>query len=194
MFKKIFCISIFLLSFAAFFAQGCGNKSPAGPVATPTASPTSCASSFFGFGTPATSALSVSAGTIMATKYTCPDTRKLTGFSFYANTTGNVLLGIYTDVSGVPGTLLAQTPFVAVTSTGLKVVDLTTHVNISAGDYWLVSLANSAMVSGNSCPDSTLYISSPAHPTGPLLSQFGANGTTVVTPVCVEINAYLSCQ
>jgi hypothetical protein len=65
---------------------------------------------------------------------------QIQSISVYHNAgTGNVLLGVYSDLSGRPSSLLGVTPSTAVRSTqGWQTVSLTTPVNVTSGQkVWL---------------------------------------------------------
>jgi len=98
--------------------------------------------------------------------------------SFYvATAAGNLRLGIYSDNSGVPGTLKAWTNEFAATS-GWNTQNVTSQVVLPAGNYWLVFLTdNDSMVGKVATGSGTSYFVHP-HTYGALPSTF-PSGTSV---------------
>jgi hypothetical protein len=180
--KKLIAVALAVVLLSVVFA-GCSKLGP------------SCGDKKMGFTTlAATSGLTGSADTILASVYTVDTAEKVISFTFYANTTGNALAGIYTDNGGAPDVLVGQTAWTAVSATGITTISLAAPVNISAGSYWLVFLANAGIATADSAVGSSVYITGPVNPTGPLLTPFSANGTSGSTPFCLQLYANLTCQ
>lgn len=79
-----------------------------------------------------------SSGFAQGTKYTNPSDAVITGFSVYANTSGNAIIAIYTNSSSnMPDTLVTQTDSTVLTGNEWNTITLSTSVSLSAGTYWL---------------------------------------------------------
>jgi len=83
------------------------------------------------------------AGYLLASYYTLAQNATIISMSFYVNTAvGDVRLGIYSDLGGIPDTLKAQTtsftPLV-----GWNTIPVTVAANLTAGNYWLAFMVQS---------------------------------------------------
>jgi hypothetical protein len=79
--------------------------------------------------------------TLYAQQITLASDLTVTGFGVQidalASSGTDITMGLYDDASGVPGSLLVETDQETL-STGSNLLDSTTWVDVSAGDYWLV--------------------------------------------------------
>ncbi len=85
------------------------------------------------------------ADTLVATKYTLTTDTTVIKIGGYAATSGHWKLGIYTDNSGSPGTLLAANNNVNAVSAGDNKFDIG-PVFLTAGTYWIAILDDTASV------------------------------------------------
>jgi hypothetical protein len=73
-----------------------------------------------------------------------PQSATITSLSFYVRTIGgSLLLGLYSDASGSPGSLLASTSVFSPSSTGWNTQPLTTPIALAVGNYWLAYFPSS---------------------------------------------------
>jgi hypothetical protein len=85
---------------------------------------------------------------ILAMKIDVPKAVTVTHLAALARGTGfSVVMGLYTDVGGNPGTLVVQTAATSVNATG-NLAMAVTATNIGAGTYWLGAQTNSTGVFG----------------------------------------------
>lgn len=100
------------------------------------------------FGTNSSAGLSSGglANLVGGTFYTLTEDATVTHLSFFCQTTGNGILGLYTDVSGVPTNLIVQSPPFPVTA-GFCTIDIpSTH--LTAGNYWLGYMFDTGSMTG----------------------------------------------
>lgn len=112
------------------------NTSAQSTAASATTQAASASTETMGETTILTTGDSGNANFLLAQNATLPSAGSLQSISFYVTTAaGQLRLGVYTDASGVPGTLVAQTAaFTPVV--GWNTVALTSS-SLSAGTYWL---------------------------------------------------------
>jgi hypothetical protein len=68
----------------------------------------------------------------------------ITSLSFYVRTIGgSLVLGLYSDASGAPGSLLASTAVFTPSSTGWNMQPVTKPIALMAGNYWLAYFPSS---------------------------------------------------
>jgi hypothetical protein len=137
--KRICFAFLTLLAAALLFIQACGQKieptSAAAGTPTPTAVPTVCSN--LGFSSISGGSGAKTNNFIEALSFTVSSSVTITSLSMRIDTTGggNTVLGLYSDNSGAPGTLLASGVINDTVSSWNTVA--VTPVAISAGNYWL---------------------------------------------------------
>ncbi|MBV8758242.1 MAG: hypothetical protein JO257_13230 [Deltaproteobacteria bacterium] len=92
-----------------------------------------------GFPTPYPTQGSFTVGYLLGEQVTVMTTGHLKRIGFYSAVAGpNIQVGIYTDVSGAPGTLVAQLPGRAVVA-GVNEIQIS-PIPITAGTYWFMAV------------------------------------------------------
>lgn len=131
--------------------SNCKKQSPSIPTATP--EPTACG---IVCGNSADDDDdSFSNGILIAVSFTASTNCTLTTLSCKSSSsTGQIAMGIYSDNSGVPGTLLAQTPG-NTPVTGWNSITITPLSIVSGVQYWLAVIATSSP--GPRCKDAGGY-------------------------------------
>ena len=93
--------------------------------------------------------------------------------------TGHVILGVYADNSGVPGTLLAQ-GIAVIPASGLTTIPMNTNPTLSPGNYWLAVQVESATSGYYDTPTGSLgYFDSSVSWTGSLPGSAPSGSTGV---------------
>jgi len=141
---RIHLLLVVLSALILFSGVGCKKDSkpttPApAPAPAPVNTPTPCTSpASFGVTTYSSVLTLNPMGYILAGRYNIPTNGRVIGLSssFMVTGTPQARMAIYSDNGGAPGTLLAQSANVTVTTTGWNEFD-THDFPVTAGYYWL---------------------------------------------------------
>lgn len=164
---------------------------------TATVTATTCTGSGLNFGNSGSVLSGYAAGYLQASRYTNSNQVQLTGFSVFVQTisgvtlNGNCIAAIYTDNSGTPGSLIAQSPQTACTS-GWNTLNLSLPVNLAPGTYWLAEISDTDSVICSSAGGTGYYTLDPIT-FGTLPSTFAANGVCSQDSFSMLIEAICAC-